>query len=151
GSPATLQVSSPVTGQTYRWYEASTGGTPVHTGTSYTVNGLTANKTYYVEAVLGACPSARIAVDVVVNPLPALPQVTTTGISINAGQTATLSATTAAGNTIKWYANATGGTALVTANSYTTPALTTTTTYYVESVNAAGCPSATRVPVVVTV
>jgi hypothetical protein len=35
-----------------------------------------------------------------------------------------------AGATIKWYANATGGTALGTGNAFTTPAITATTNYY---------------------
>lgn len=49
----------------------------------------------------------------------------------------TFNATATAGATINWYANATGGPALVTGNSFTTGTITTTTTYYVD----AGCES----------
>ena len=39
-----------------------------------------------------------------------------------------------AGNVV-WYATATGGTALSTTNSFTTPNIATTTSYFVEAVN----------------
>lgn len=58
----------------------------------------------------------------------------------------TFNATATAGATISWYANATGGTALATGNSFTTPTITATTTYYVD----AGCES-NRKPVTATV
>jgi len=68
------------------------------------------------------------------------------------GQSATLSALST-GNGIRWYTTPTGGTLLGTSASgapfSVTP--TTTTTYYAETINAAGCVSATRVPVTVTV
>lgn len=49
----------------------------------------------------------------------------------------TLTATATAGATISWYSSAVGGTALATGNSYTTPTINSTTTYYVD----AGCES----------
>ena len=58
----------------------------------------------------------------------------------------TFNATATAGPTISWYANATGGPALATGNSFTTPTITATTTYYVD----AGC-EANRKPVTATV
>jgi len=58
----------------------------------------------------------------------------------------TFSATATAGSTISWYNEAVGGTLLGTGNTYTTPTLTTTTTYYVD----AGCES-NRKSVVATV
>jgi len=48
-----------------------------------------------------------------------------------------LSATATAGATINWYDAATGGNLLGTGNTYTTPTINTTTTYYVD----AGCES----------
>ena len=58
----------------------------------------------------------------------------------------TFSATATAGSTISWYDEAVGGTLLGTGNTYTTPTLNTTTTYYVD----AGCES-NRKSVVATV
>ncbi|WP_187477973.1 T9SS type A sorting domain-containing protein [Amniculibacterium sp. G2-70] len=60
----------------------------------------------------------------------------------------TLSATPNSG-TVKWYDAATGGTLLFTGNSFTTPSISTTTTYYAEAFN--GCTASTRTPVVATV
>ncbi|MTH16223.1 T9SS type B sorting domain-containing protein [Flavobacterium sp. LC2016-01] len=47
----------------------------------------------------------------------------------------TITATATAGATISWYTQATGGTAVATGNSFTTPIINSTTTYYVD----AGC------------
>ncbi|WP_316739376.1 putative Ig domain-containing protein [Pedobacter aquatilis] len=152
GSTATLNVSNLQAGVTYNWY-ASTGNAPLVTNNNgvFTTPILTSNTTFYVEAISGTAISARTAVNVTINPDANLAVVTTNNQVINAGQTTTLSATADAGNTISWFAAPTGGTALATGSSFTTPALTTTTTFYVETVNASGCASLTRVPVTVTV
>lgn len=149
GTAATLTVAPTITGVTYNWY-ASTGNTVLFTGSSYTTAKLTANNTYYAEAVSGTATSDRTTVLVTVRPAPAL-AVVTAGQSISAGQTATIQADAGTGNTLAWYSVATGGTALSTNPSFTTPILNATTTYYVETQNAAGCVSLTRVPVTVTV
>ena len=62
--------------------------------------------------------------------------------------TVILGATASAGN-LSWYANPTGGTAIGTGTSFTTPSISITTTYYVETVNAT-CSSA-RTAVIATV
>lgn len=64
------------------------------------------------------------------------------------GNTSTLTAT--ASGTISWYTAATGGTAIATGTLYTTPALTTTTTYYAEHLSACGV-SPSRTAITVTV
>ncbi len=85
------------------------------------------------------------------------PQLTaaTSPLSICAGATATLTATANAGSTVRFYATATGGTALASsaAGSYTTPALTASTTYYAaattggpETVGAAAYTSTGQTP-----
>ncbi|WP_454803206.1 Ig-like domain-containing protein [Mucilaginibacter phyllosphaerae] len=156
GSSAVLTATSTQPGATFNWYTTATGGTPVFTGPTYTTPALTANTSYYVEATLGTCTSpTRAKADVVVNPTPVAPVVTINpaGGQVTSGQTATLIATsTTAGATFRWYTAVSGGTAVFTGNSFTTPALTSTTTYYVESVLAAtGCTSPSRTPVTVTV
>jgi gliding motility-associated-like protein len=149
GTTATLNITAPISGVTYNWYGA-TGSTPLTSGTSFTTPVLTTNTTYYAEAVSGTAVSTRTTVNVTVRPAPAL-AVVTGNQSISAGQTATLQATAGTGNTLAWYAAATGGPALSTNATFTTPVLNTSTTYYVETQNAAGCVSLTRVPVLVTV
>ncbi|SFH48037.1 Ig-like domain-containing protein [Pedobacter insulae] len=152
GSPAVLAVNNPDATITYRWYEAATGGTSIFSGATYTTPVLVANKTYYVEASKNGCVSAtRAAVAVTVGTRPNLPIVTTNAVTISSGQNTTLQATTDVGNTLNWYNAPTAGVLQGTGTSFTTPNLTTNTTYYVEAVNATGCSSATRVAVTVTV
>ena len=152
GSSATLSISNPITENTYRWYTDQTGGTPLASGSSYNTAALTTTTIFYVEAVTGTCVSpTRTAVTVTVNALPNIPVVTTASETITAGQSTILSATTDAGNTVKWYTSPSGGTAVFSGNNFTTPVLNATTTYYVGTENASGCFSATRVPVIVTV
>ncbi|AYL96439.1 gliding motility-associated C-terminal domain-containing protein [Mucilaginibacter celer] len=156
GSSVTLSASSTQPGVTFTWYTSATGGTPVHTGAQFVTPALTANTSYYVEASTGTCTSAnRAKADVIVNPAPVAPTVTVNaaGGQITSGQTAQLSATSTTANvTFNWYTSAAGGTAVHTGATFTTPALTTNTTYYVEAVsNATGCISTTRTPVTVIV
>ncbi|WP_264537174.1 gliding motility-associated C-terminal domain-containing protein [Flavobacterium sp. N1736] len=66
--------------------------------------------------------------------------------TICSGQTTTLVANIAVGETINWYNVATGGAPLVNTASYTTPALTTPTTYYIE-IARNGCVNSVRFPV----
>ncbi|WP_173969263.1 Ig-like domain-containing protein, partial [Flavobacterium bizetiae] len=150
----TLSVINPVLGTTYSWYNVATGGVALTTGTTYTPTVPTGISTYYVEASIGTCKSTRTQVNVTSTPVPALATILTQGVSILAGQNATLSASTAEpGVGLDWYDTPTGGTKLL-ANSttFTTPILTATKIYYVESVNlTGGCVSTTRVPVTVTV
>jgi gliding motility-associated-like protein len=156
GSVAVLTATSAQPGVTFNWYNAATGGAPIFTGATFTTPELTASRSYYVEAASGTCISpTRAKADVTVNPTPVAPVVTINpvGGQITSGQTATLTATsTTAGATFKWYTSPTDGTAIHTGNSFTTPALTSNTTYYVESVLAAtGCTSPTRTAVTVKV
>lgn len=69
--------------------------------------------------------------------------------------TVALSVTTASGITADWYANATGGNVLSGGSgtlSFTTPSISATTTYYVQSRNlSTGCVGSTRTAVVATV
>jgi len=110
------------------------------TGTFADVAGATA--AYYVTPVLASTTyyrvrvgcNANVAYSNVVGIVVTNPQLTATNspLGICTGATATLTATANAGSTVRFYATATGGTALPspTAGSYTTPALTASTTYY---------------------
>ncbi|MBK0380470.1 gliding motility-associated C-terminal domain-containing protein [Mucilaginibacter segetis] len=156
GSNATLSASSSQSGITFNWFTTPTGGTPVYTGAQYTTPVLTSTTSYYVEAASGSCVSpARAEVTVTVNPVPIAPTITVTpsGGQISSGQTATLMASsTTAGATFNWYTSASGGTPIFTGATFTTPALTSNTTYYVESMlTATGCTSPERTAVTITV
>ena len=144
GTTATLTATAP--GGTYAWYDAASGGTLLITAASYTTPVLAATTTYFVQTTVAGCAGPRTAVTVTVSPIPAAP--TAVGTTICQGTTATLTAT-APGGTYAWYDAASGGTLLITAASYTTPALAATTTYYVQT-TVAGC-AGSRTAVIVTV
>jgi hypothetical protein len=86
-----------------------------------------------------------------VNTLPSAPTSTSTS---NCGSASlTLYASAASGETTDWYEASTGGSPLAQAiGQYTTPTLTSTTTYYVEARNTTtGCVSTNRTEAVVTI
>ena len=142
----TLSVVS-LSGIHYNWYSAATGGHPNFTGSSYTTPAISVSTTYYVEAVnilTGCYSTPRLPVVAVVNPAPAAP-ISGGDVAICGQGTATLSASAGVGQTVVWYASATGGAALATGNDYTTPIIRQSTNYYAATLNpATGCYSATR-------
>ncbi|HVS92318.1 MAG TPA: gliding motility-associated C-terminal domain-containing protein [Mucilaginibacter sp.] len=152
GATATLHVSSPQPGLTYAWYIVPLGGRSVGSGADFTTPAAQASIIYYVEAVnTSGCPSLppRTPVVVTVVPLPSAPVVA--GTSICPGTSATLTANSNDPNiVINWYNSAVGGSVLSTGNSFTTPALSSATTYYAEAVNTNDCASAARTAANVT-
>ncbi|NCD72142.1 gliding motility-associated C-terminal domain-containing protein [Mucilaginibacter agri] len=152
-SQVTLSVSNPMGGSTYNWYTAATGGAPVYTGTDFTTPVLSANTTFYVEAVnAGGCSSAtRTPATVTVSGAPGTPVIAGNKV-VCPGSTTTLTATSSDPNAvITWYSSATGGTALSTGASFTTPSISANITYYAQATNAGGCSSTTRSPATITV
>lgn len=127
------------------WYGVATGGTAVATGTSFSPN-ISGTTTYYVEAVNGPCTSARTPVIATIDAAQTITS-TTPGSRCDAG-TVTLSAA-ATGGTLNWYAAATGGSILGTGSNFTTPSISSSTTYYVEVTNGT-CTSA-RIPVTASI
>ena len=79
-----------------------------------------------------------------------IPKITsTTPNSICGSGVVTLQATATDGN-VDWYGAPTGGTSLFTGNSFTTPNLTTTTSYYVDASNGS-CPNGPRTEIIATI
>jgi len=121
------------------WYDDL--GNVVGTGNSFTTPVLTTTTTYYAVA-MDHCASNQVPAVATVNPVSADP--VTTGGSVCGSGTVTLNATSP--DPITWYDDL--GNVVGTGNSFTTPVLTTTTTYY--AVAGTLCPSA-QVPAVATV
>jgi gliding motility-associated-like protein len=145
GATLTLTANN-IAGATYSWtgpntYSAAVRNPPPILGATPAMGG-----TYTLTVTVGGCTSNPATVTIVVNPIPAAPTVANT--TICAGATATLTATSP-GGTYDWFTAATGGTAFFSGASYTTPVLTSTTTYYVQS-TMSGCTSP-RTAVTVTV
>lgn len=137
--PVVLTATGGSPGQ-YRWYTVSTGGTAIAGSTtgSYSTPILLATTTYYVAINNGTCESARTAATATVNPIPPAP--TTTGNSSCGSGTVGLTASGGNAGEYRWYTVSSGGSPIAGANgsTYTTPVLTTTTTYHV-SLNNGSC------------
>ncbi|MDN3547644.1 PKD-like domain-containing protein [Mucilaginibacter aquaedulcis] len=143
GSPATLSATG---GDSYAWYDAQSGGNQLATGSSFTIPTLLQTTTYYMEAIVSGCASGRLPVVARVNPKPAVPKATS--VNICSGSVASLHADVPTG-IINWFDTPTGGMPLISSPDFTTPVLSTTTTYYAQTL-INDCES-DRVPVVVTV
>ncbi|MFD2515079.1 T9SS type A sorting domain-containing protein [Pontibacter locisalis] len=145
-----LTASVGANGTTARWYAASSGGTVLSTGTSFTTPSISTTTTYYVSSfnTTTGCESTRTAVTATVNTVPAAPSAT--GGSRCGSGTVTLNASGSTGS-FNWYSSSTGDTALATnTSSYTTPSISSTTTYYVAAINSSSCESS-RTAVTATV
>jgi gliding motility-associated-like protein len=124
GNVATLTATG---GQNFTWYDGS--GTVVGSGATFTTPVLTGNIIFYVSSVTSSgCTSPKEGVEVRVSPTPPAPSVQ--GTSVCSGSSANLQASGGSG-TFNWYSAPSGGTPLISSPDFTTPALTTTTTYYV--------------------
>lgn len=137
GASTTLTVTG---GTSYLW-DANLG---YSTDSSILVSP-SISTTYIVTGYSYGC-SANDTINVSVNPTPAAP--TASGTAVCSGNSATLTATAPGGN-YEWYNASTGGTLLSANASYTSPALSVTTTYYVQTI-VAGCISP-RTAVTITV
>ncbi|MCW3083229.1 MAG: hypothetical protein JWP12_595 [Bacteroidetes bacterium] len=131
-----VAISGGASSYTYSWTSAPAGFTSTTQNPTGVIPTATTDYNVVLTNVFGC--SATATTNVVVNPLPSAPAAS--GTTICSGTTATL---TAAGTgTIGWYDAAAAGTHVGSGASFTTPALTTATTYYVQDSSAAGCPSA---------
>ena len=128
GQSVTLTANGAM-GTTY-WYTGSCGGAQIGTGATLTVTP-NVTTTYFVNNNSGGQFSPNCAtITITVNPSPPAP--TATGNTSLCGPgTTTLTASGA--NSYIWYANSNGTGQLGTSPSYTTPVISTTTTYYVQA------------------
>ena len=160
GAVATLTMSATGAGPlAYQWYQGSTGVTsdPIGgaTAATYTTPALNATTSYWarVSNAGGRADSATATVTVSNAPAPPAPppSIIAPAItsqpanqSVTSGQSASLSvaATGTAPLSFQWYSGASGDTSSPIANGtssfFTTPALTTTTGYWVRVSNSAG-------------
>ncbi|RED21976.1 gliding motility-associated-like protein [Flavobacterium cutihirudinis] len=125
------------------WYDAAVGGNLLASGNTFTTPlPLTATTTYYVDA---GCESNRKPVTATVNQTPTTP-VAEKAQYTNCGPGAvTIKATSNIG-IIKWYTTATSNQSVFEGSTFTTPIISTNTTYYAEASNGE-CPNTQRTPV----
>jgi gliding motility-associated-like protein len=128
------------------WYTTKTGGTPLSMGNSFTTPIISATTSYYVDKTNGSCPNTpRTEVVASIITLPTISS--TTSSSVCGSGTVTLAAVASSGK-INWYDSS--GNLLATGNSFRTPFISATTSYYVDAI-ANGCTSPTRTAVLATV
>ncbi|MCV2486846.1 hypothetical protein OD917_18090, partial [Flavobacterium sp. SH_e] len=146
GQTTTLTASLAV-GETVNWYDAVTGGTLLASTAAFTTPALTAPATYYIEVTRNGCVnSERTPVQVLITN-PVLPTVNSSPTTICSGQSTTLTVQApVAGTTYNWYDAAAGGNLVFTGTSFTTPALTVNTDYFVEAA-IGDCTTPTRTAV----
>ncbi|MFV5695065.1 LamG-like jellyroll fold domain-containing protein [Flavobacterium sp. LB3P122] len=139
GNTAIMTVTSAGSG-TFTTTALSNSGTTNITITNLTSGGTSPNN----------CSSLISLNNIASIIITATPTITSTTPGFTSGSgTVNLTATASAG-IVYWYTTATGGSTLGTGTNMTTPIITTTTTYYVEAVNAS-CISTARTAIVATV
>ncbi|HEX6099968.1 MAG TPA: hypothetical protein VF432_26895 [Thermoanaerobaculia bacterium] len=161
GQTKTLSVN--VTGdspRTFQWYEGLSGDTSLPVGTnsqSFTTPPITSTKNYWVKVTNGCSPpaaSATITVTVAACDVPSItsePQ--SRQIAPNTTTTLAVSAMGTGPLTYRWYrANSVGDTSnqVSTSASFTTPALTQTTSYWARVSNNCGHDDTALITVTVT-
>lgn len=147
GGNATLTATyagAPLAGVTIQWFADASGTTLAGTGSPFTV-GVTGAQTFYVRTTNGSCSSPLVPVSVTVGPQSAVPDIS--DLTICTGTSAVLSG---AGTSGEWSTDETFVNVVGTGDSYTTPVLTQTTTFYVRTNDGTNCPSDV-VPVTVNV
>ncbi len=133
-------------GTTNRWYDASVGGNLLAQADTFTTPLLTGPVTYWVSSYheVTGCESNRVAVHIQIDPIPDMPGASDT--SRCGSGTMTIHSTIGNNGTgNRWYDAAVGGIMLDTELNYATPYLTSSTAYWVSSVNTTtGCVSPRR-------
>jgi hypothetical protein len=141
----TLSVTNLQNTAGINWYTGPSGGTALASGPSWHLPASLLSPgvhTFYAEAYNTSCSaaSARAKVTVTVNALPPAPVIAPAVICT--GESALLSVSPVpAGTGYAWNTASTGGTIVNTTATYTTPALSANTTYYVTATDANGCVS----------
>lgn len=121
------------TGTNLLWYNVPSGGTGSVTVPTPQTN-VAGSTTYYVSQSTGTCEGPRSAIVVTVNPLPALPAVTS---PVSYCEKVAAVPLTATGTGLLWFTTASGGTGTATAPTPSTASVGTFT-YYVAQTNACG-------------
>lgn len=130
----TLQAISNI--GSINWYTAPTGGTPIFTGNSFNTPVLNATTDYYVDAFpVGCTLGNRVQVTATIKPVPVIGFTTPNPVCQNTNTI--LQASTSLG-VLNWYDSNTSLTPIFTGTTFTTPNLSTSTTYYIEAINN-GC------------
>lgn len=131
---------------TINWYDAATGGNLLGTGTTYTTPTINTTTTYYMDA---GCEINRKSITATVYATPTNPVAEQNNYTNCGPGSVTIRATSNIG-TINWFTSSAGGTSLFAGTSFTTPVISTNTTYYAEASNN-GCINPNRTPITISI
>lgn len=149
GAGNVLLSATATLGGTVLWFDALTGGNQVGSGSSFLTPTIATTTSYYVAASFDGICNTGIRKPIIAT-IYTIPTITsTTGASICGAGSGTLHASASAG-IVNWYDVPTGGTALATGTSFTSPIVATNSTYYVNATDN-GCTTAFRTPVTLIV
>ncbi|XOV91537.1 MAG: T9SS type A sorting domain-containing protein [Bacteroidota bacterium] len=136
----TLMASGGISGATYYWYENPTGGTALESGSSFPTPYLENSRSYYVSAESpDGCPSnGRTEVQAIIDIIPGNPTVFD-GSNCGSGEITLTAGGAPSGGSYAWYDQETGGSSFNDTNSWETPTLDVTTTYWISLISDQGC------------
>jgi hypothetical protein len=140
----TVVLGATSSGGVVKWFAGATGGTALATGETFTTPTIATSTTYYAQAETSSgCINTSARTAVVATIITVVPVINTPGNNARCDSgsltiTPVLSAATAFGATINWYANPSGGSPIGSGPSFTTPEITTTTTFYADATNCNG-------------
>lgn len=148
GSGSVTLSATPTAGTVF-WYNALTGGVKIGEGINFITPIINTSTTYFALASVNGCDTGiRTAVTATIKPIPTITS-TSSATTICYNENIVLNATSSAGE-VNWYNSPTGGTSIATGTSFTTPNLTSNTTYYVDA-TFDGCTTTTRTPIAILV
>ncbi|MEQ8552107.1 MAG: T9SS type A sorting domain-containing protein [Cyclobacteriaceae bacterium] len=136
----TLMASGGISGATYYWYENPTGGTALESGSSFPTPYLENSRSYYVSAESpDGCPSnGRTEVQAIIDIIPGNPTVFD-GSNCGSGEITLTAGGAPSGGSYAWYDQETGGSSFNDTNSWETPTLNVTTSYWISLISDQGC------------
>lgn len=143
----TLYATVGANGDSVYWYSNQTGGVPLASGLTFVTPTLTGTTSYFISSYNSQynCESTgRTQVTVIVNPIPGAPS-TLDSSRCGPGSVLLQANPGINGNELKWYISQSGGTPFHTGPHFTTPFLSSSTTYFVSTVDTTtGCESTVR-------
>ena len=135
-------------GSTVLWYDTSAGGSPIATGNTFSTPVISQTSSYWVSGRdAGGCESARREIKALIVSVPDPPLGADT-FRCGPG-TLNIAVQPLPGFTAQWYASEAGGNPLFSGSVFTTPSISSNTTYYI-SASIPGCESVRR-PIVAMV
>ena len=142
-TPATFSTAGTIT---YKWQSSTNGTTWGEIATTntlgYTIPSALTGTTYYRRAAaLSTAPTVFYFTNPILVTVTPNPTITVTTPVTSCGTAAVTLSATSSGGVVKWYDALTAGNLLATSNSYTTPTIGSTTTYYALAASSNGCNS----------